>query len=112
MMQPRAVRSAVGLGLCWVFLIVGAIFFLLPIFWMISTSLKPLDRVFTLPIEWIPAQPKFDNYATAWNRFTFGRYYLNSFAVTASVTLAHVLLAAFSGYSFAKHRFFGKRVLF
>src|SRR5439155_23199473 len=57
-------------------------------------------------------QPKFDNYATAWNRFTFGRYYLNSFAVTASVTLAHVLLAAFSGYSFAKHRFFGKLVLF
>jgi ABC-type glycerol-3-phosphate transport system permease component len=89
-----------------------AVLFLLPIFWMVSTSVKPLDRVFALPIEWVPVEPKWDNYAIAWNRFTFGRYFANSLFVSVAVTAAHVLLAAMAGFSFAKYRFFGKRLLF
>src|SRR5436305_2529511 len=106
MIQQRGLRWQVVNGLWVIFLTVGAILFLLPILWMISTSLKPLDRVFALPIEWIPAQPKWDNFAVAWNRFPFGRYFLNSVIVTFSVTFVHVILAAFAGYSFAKYRFF------
>lgn len=99
-----------GFGLA---LFVGvAIVFLMPIFWMLSTSLKPLDQVFKLPIEWVPALPKWDNYLTAWNRFTFGRYFANSAFVSITVTGIHVLLAAFAGYGLAKYRFVGRNVLF
>ena len=86
--------------------------FFVPIVWMISTALKPLDRVFALPIEWVPADPRWDNFVTAWNRFTFGRYFVNSLVVTISVTGIHCVLAAFAGYGFAKYRFFGNRLLF
>jgi multiple sugar transport system permease protein len=85
---------------------------LAPIFWMISTSLKPLNRVFELPIQWIPNPPQWHNYPDAWNAFPFGRYFINSFVVSASVTALNVFLAGLAGYSLAKYRYFGQRALF
>ncbi len=107
-----------GIGprvLSWIgFLLVlsGGVVMLMPIFWMLSTSLKPLDRVFELPMQWIPRPPQWHNYPTAWNRFNFTRYFLNSVIVSLTVTILNVLLAGFAGYSLAKYRFFGQRALF
>jgi ABC-type glycerol-3-phosphate transport system permease component len=108
-------RTAARRALRWAgFLLVlaGGIVMLMPIFWMLSTSLKPLNRVFELPIQWIPRPPKWDNYPTAWNRFDFTRYFVNSFVVSITVTLLNVFLAGFAGYSLAKYRYFGQRALF
>lgn len=85
---------------------------LLPILWMISTSLKPLRDVFALPVEWIPRPPQWGNYPAAWSQFPFARYFLNSFIVSASVTVLNVFLAGLAGYSLAKYRYFGQRALF
>src|SRR5439155_338201 len=92
-LRPMTPRVAPALAFI-VFVGIVALFFI-PILWMISTALKPLDRVFALPIEWVPVAPRWDNFAIAWNRFTFGRYFLNSLVVTISVTSIHVVLAAF-----------------
>ena len=54
---------------------------LAPILWMISTSLKPLNRIFALPIQWIPRPPQWSNYPQAWDQFPFARYFVNSFIV-------------------------------
>lgn len=85
---------------------------LTPLFWMVSTSLKPLAKVFELPIQWIPRPPQWHNYPDAWNRFPFGRYFINSFVVSTAVTVINVLLSGFAGYSLAKYRYFGQRALF
>jgi len=85
---------------------------LLPILWMVSTSLKPLNRVFELPIQWIPRPPQWHNYPDAWRQFPFARYFVNSFIVSASVTVLNVFLAGLAGYSLAKYRYFGQRALF
>jgi ABC-type glycerol-3-phosphate transport system permease component len=85
---------------------------LMPILWMISTSLKPLNRVFDLPIQWIPHPPQWRNYADAWSQFPFARYFVNSFIVSASVTVLNVFLAGLAGYSLAKYRYYGQRALF
>ena len=98
--------------LAFMLVLAGAIVMLMPVLWMVSTSLKPLNRVFELPIQWIPRPPKWDNYPAAWNRFDFGRYFLNSFIVSITVTILNVLLAGFAGYSLAKYRYFGQRALF
>ena len=108
-------HTAVTRWLYWLgFLLVlaGGIVMLMPIFWMLSTSLKSLDKVFELPIQWIPRPPRWDNYPAAWNRFDFTRYFLNSLIVSVSVTILNVLLAGFAGYSLAKYRYFGQRALF
>jgi ABC-type glycerol-3-phosphate transport system permease component len=114
----RAVAKRRGAATAWAtrlgFLVVaaGGILLLAPVLWMVSTSLKPLDRVFELPIEWIPRPPRWENYATAWHRFPFGRYFVNSAVVSAAVTLLNVLLSSLAGYSLAKYRYFGQRALF
>jgi ABC-type glycerol-3-phosphate transport system permease component len=90
----------------------GGVLMLMPILWMVSTSLTPLDRVFELPIQWIPRPPRWENYSTAWSRFNFARYFLNSAIVSVAVTILNVFLAGLAGYSLAKYRYFGQRALF
>jgi ABC-type glycerol-3-phosphate transport system permease component len=96
----------VGLAVAW------GVVQLAPILWMISTSLKPLRDVFALPVQWIPHPPQWSNYPAAWSQFPFARYFLNSFIVSASVTVLNVFLAGLAGYSLAKYKYFGQRALF
>jgi ABC-type glycerol-3-phosphate transport system permease component len=91
---------------------VGGIVMLMPVVWMVSTSLKPLARVFELPIQWVPQPPQWENYSTAWSRFDFPLYFANSVVVSALVTVLNVFLAGLAGYSLAKYRYVGRRVLF
>jgi len=85
---------------------------LIPIFWMLSVSLKPLVEVFQLPMQWIPHPPEWHNYPDAWNQFPFTRYFENSLIVSVVVTVLNVVLSGFAGYSLAKYRYFGQRALF
>src|SRR5437588_222174 len=58
--RPRAAaraRSLLTTGAVLLLLTAAAVLFLVPIFWMVSTSLKPNRHVFDLPIRWIPARP-------------------------------------------------------
>jgi ABC-type glycerol-3-phosphate transport system permease component len=84
---------------------------LLPLFWMLSTSLKIPSETFTTPIEWIPSDPQWTNYPEAYGRADFNRYFLNSIIVTAVATSIHVLFAALAGYGLAKYQFVGARFL-
>ncbi len=92
--------------------VAGAIIMLIPMLWMLSTSLKELPDVFKIPIQWIPRPPHWEVYAQAWTRFPFERYFLNSLMVTGAVTFLNVLLAGFAGYALAKYNLFGRRALF
>jgi ABC-type glycerol-3-phosphate transport system permease component len=99
-------------GAGFALLVLGAVVMLLPIFWMVSTSVKSLDNVFTLPIEWWPAQPNWQNYADAWNQNPFGRYFVNSTIVATATAAINVLLSSLAGYALAKYSFFGKQAIF
>jgi ABC-type glycerol-3-phosphate transport system permease component len=109
---PATVLRLVPAVVVPVLVTVGAVGMLIPIFWMLSTSLKPLTEVFALPVQWWPAEPRWENYWSAWNRFPFGRYFANSLIVSFSVTVLNVVLSGFAGFALAKYRFFGRRVLF
>ena len=85
---------------------------LLPLFWMFSTSVKPLADVFSLPVEWWPAAPEWNNFVSAWNQYPFARYFLNSTLTGAAITVINVLFSGFAGYALAKFEFFGKHAVF
>lgn len=97
-------------------LTVTTLVLLLPVFWMISTSLKKIGDVFSLPVQWIPSDPQFVNYLHAWSnpvtQGSFTQYTMNSVIVTASVTILNVALTSLAGYGLAKYRFAGRSVLF
>jgi len=92
-------------------LAIVSFFVLLPLIWMVSTSLKVNADVFAQPIEWIPSDPVFNNYPEAYGRADFNRYFLNSTIVTVVATSLHVLFASLAGYGLAKYRFVGRQWL-
>ena len=95
-----------------VILIIGAVVMLLPFAWMLSTSVKSPDQLFTVPPTWLPRPLQWDNYAKAMGAGNFARYALNSLLLAITNLVSNVLLAALAGYAFARLRFPGRNVLF
>jgi len=67
-----------GRAVSHVVLIAGAVVMLLPFVWMLSTSVKPADQLFTVPPTWLPRPIQWDNYVKAMGAGSFGRYAMNS----------------------------------
>ena len=61
-----------------VILIAGAIVLLLPIAWMLSTSLKDLGAVLIIPPQWIPDELRWSNYLEVFQVTPFARFILNT----------------------------------
>jgi multiple sugar transport system permease protein len=105
-------RRAWRNGIIYIVLVVGAVFFLTPFAWMLSTSLKPDEQVFTIPPEWIPAPVMWSNYARLLTEIPFLRYLGNTIFVTVTSVAFYVASSAVVAYGFAKLRFPGRDVLF
>lgn len=90
----------------------GAIVFFLPVYYMLSSSLKLPNDIFKIPFQWIPSPFVLENYTEAMKMAPFGRYFLNSLIVGVCTTLLNVFFAALTGYGFAKYSFWGKNFLF
>jgi multiple sugar transport system permease protein len=95
-----------------VVLILGAIIMLLPFVWMLSTSVKPADQLFTVPPTWLPRPIQWENYAKAMGAGNFGRYAMNSLFLGLANLVTNVVLSALAGYAFARLRFPGRNALF
>ena len=54
---------------------------LVPIAWMLSTSLKPTGTEYVWPIQWIPDRLVFDNYVHSFAVMNFVQYYRNTFTI-------------------------------
>ena len=104
----RAWRKAI----IYVVLIVGALFFLTPFAWMVSTSLKADEQVFSIPPQWIPVPVMWSNYQRLLTEIPFLRYLGNTVFVTVLSVTFYVASSAVVAYGFAKLRFPGRETLF
>lgn len=77
-------------------------FFLFPIYWMISTSLKPAEDILTRPPVWV-FTPTFDHYRFAFTEANFGLFIRNTFIVAGGSTILVVILGSLASYSFARY---------
>jgi ABC-type glycerol-3-phosphate transport system permease component len=82
-----------------------------PVAWMLSSSVKTQQTVFT-DFRLIPAIPHVENYARAWTQGRFGIYFLNSLLYTAVVVVGVVSLAALAAYAFSRFSFRGSGFLY
>lgn len=79
-----------------------AAFCLAPLYWMFSTSLKPDIEVGANPPTPWPQHPTLDNYHTAFSKFNFGQYILNSVIVSVLATVLVLVLGSMAGYAFGR----------
>ena len=88
-----------------------AVIALVPFVWMVSTSLKSRGALMSIPIEWIPAEPTLDAYATVFERFPFLRTIGNSLFIAVCYTLLTLASASMAAFAFTKIRFKGSELL-
>ena len=105
-------QHVVSRVLIYALLIVVAALMLIPFLWMLSASFKLNKDVFTFPIEWIPSNPRPQNYVDIWTKIPLLTFVKNTAFLTIVVTILQVLTSSFAAYAFAKLNFKGKNVLF
>lgn len=112
--QRRGSRPAVSpfFIAAYVILSLWALWALLPLFWMFSTSFKEIKAAITIPPEWFPRHPTLLNYQVLFARAPVFRWLLNSGIVAAAHTISMLLFCSMAGYAFAKKDFPGKNTMF
>ena len=105
-------RRRLWIGFTYLVAITVAILFLLPLFWMISSSLKPNYQVLEVPPRWLPNPFQWSNYPEALTYVPFGRYALNTLIISVMTIIGHLLSCTLVAYAFARLRAPGKDVLF
>jgi multiple sugar transport system permease protein len=85
---------------------------LAPFVWMLSASLKLNRDVFAFPIEWIPSQPRWQNYIDIWTKIPLALFVYNTAKITVAVTILQLFTSSFAAYAFAKLRFPYRNALF
>ncbi len=98
--------------LTYFLLTLGAAVIVVPLFWMVSTSLKGSDALFTYPPDWIPRPPVWRNYVDAWRMLPFGRFLLNTLFITVLAMAAELLTTSLVAFGFARFQFRGRAPLF
>ncbi len=107
-------RRGLDRVLLYALLLLIGLFFVLPLVWMLSTSLKPGTLAIT-DQGWIPKAPSFDNFTrilSASGDTPVLRWLLNSLIVSCVGTALTVLLTSLSAYAFARMDFPAKGLLF
>ncbi|QUL52389.1 carbohydrate ABC transporter permease [Paenibacillus tritici] len=93
-------------------LTVVSLIMLVPFLWMLSTSFKQPQDIFTYPPQLIPPVFRFQNYVDVFTLIPFHRFYFNSVYISFVVVAGTVFFASLAGYAFAKIPFTGRNAVF
>ncbi len=112
--QPAKVHLALNpwkIGM-YLLLVVLSLSFLLPLLWMISTSLKDTEQTYHVPPIWIPYPLRFENYPEALTAQPFGLFFLNTIKYAFLSGFGAVLSCSLVAYGFSRIRWYGRDFLF
>lgn len=90
-------QSKLEKAITYVALTLIMLFFLLPLLWILRTSLITKVEAYKIPPNWMAAMTM-DNYIAIFTQNEFGKFFLNSFFIALASTLVSVLLGAMSAY--------------
>jgi multiple sugar transport system permease protein len=92
-------------------MLVVALLFLFPFFWMVSNALRSNAEVLAIPVMIFPSKILWQNFVDAWTSLPFGRFFFNSAIVAVCTTAITVVVSCLAGYSFARLTFKGRDTL-
>jgi len=84
---------------------------LLPLVWMVLTSIKPETDIVTFPPRLFPRQLTLQHYVDVWHRIPFARLYLNTIIFAGGVTVISLFLDSMAAYALARLQFRGRGVV-
>ena len=86
-----------------------------PLVWMVMSSFKKTETIFTTAGQLFPAPFVLENYANGWNGFakiTFSTFFKNSLFISIIATIGTLISSALVAYGLSRCKFFGRRILF
>jgi ABC-type glycerol-3-phosphate transport system permease component len=101
--RPRRRRTLLYTG-ALVLVVVGAF----PLFWMLSTSLKPSGEIFATPPRMMPARPTLENFGRLFTDTSFLTYFRNSATVSLTTVLLTLAVSALGAYGLTRFSFAGR----
>jgi multiple sugar transport system permease protein len=93
-------------------LLILSVIFLIPIAWMVVSSLKPNSEIFVFPPSLFPSHPLFSNYSQATKYIPFPEYFLNTVIVSAFTVVGTVISCVPAAYAFSIMRWRGRDITF
>jgi alpha-1,4-digalacturonate transport system permease protein len=104
----RSIRAVPSTVILWLL----AVVYVFPVLWFLLSSFKPGSELFSLPLTILPEAWTISGYSTAWTRFDFQQYFINTSIVAVTTTALTVIVSAMTGYAFAKYKAWWLRVFF
>jgi multiple sugar transport system permease protein len=102
--------KAIAKPVLWVFMLMLAAGFMLPLIWMISSSLKPEAEVMALPPSFIPSEPQWGNYPQIFGLIPV--FLFNSVKLAAYNVVGILIVSSLAGYAFGRLQFAGRDFAF
>ena len=93
-------------------LLAGSVVFILPFMWMIATSLKQSQDVFSYPPSFLPTSFEWRNYIAGWTILPFTRFLFNTVIVTGANVVGNLISCSLVAFGFARLRARGRNLLF
>ena len=110
--RPASPWRRTGRILGYIVLVVAAVGLFAPFIWMVLSSLKTSNEVFSIPVTWFPEIFVWNNYVAIWTQSDMLTWLRNTLFLAVVVTFLQVLTGSFAAYGFARIRFPGRDVLF
>lgn len=110
--SPSAVGTVALRVLHYLVLVVLSAVFLIPLVWLVSSSLKEQGQVFAYPPVWVPDPVQWSNYPVALRRAPLVQWLTNTAIITLLTVVGNVLVSSLVAYGFARLRFPGRNALF
>ncbi|CAM3765375.1 carbohydrate ABC transporter permease [Mesobacillus thioparans] len=110
--ETKKFKDRVRMTFVTLLLLAGSTLILLPLWWMISTSLKSPAEIAQYPPTFFPKEFNFNNYIKAWQTAPFTRWALNTLYLATVGTIGSVVVNSLVAYGFAKIKFKGRNILF
>lgn len=96
----------------FILILIFAVIALFPFLWLLGTSFKGAEELFSYPPKLIPEQFVTENYSGVWDAVPFELYFINSLIVVVATVILNVLISSLAGYALARLKFKGKEFLF
>ncbi|NOU72603.1 ABC transporter permease subunit [Paenibacillus sp. LMG 31458] len=103
----RNVTPTVSRVIALTLFLIGALF---PFYWMLVTSLKDRQEIYSGKLTLWPQNLTFSNYIDTFQNSNFPQYFMNSFIVSISSSILVLFVSILGGYSMARYSFRGKKL--
>jgi multiple sugar transport system permease protein len=94
---PGSIFRVIVLGFFWIMAV-------LPLFWILITSLKPAQEIYSFPLRYFPSKISFVGYEKLLGFAKFGRYFINSLGISLLASTGALVISVVSGFGLSRLR--------